>query len=217
MTGTPLLIVGAGGLAREVLAAVTAINTIAPRWTVSGFLDDNPARHGKTLDGVPVLGPLELAAAHTGAAIVICTGSPRDLHSRQRISERLALPEERYATIVHPAASVAEGTRLGPGSVFLAFVAVTAPQDIGAHVVVMPHTTITHDDLISDYVTIASRVALSGGVRVGEAAYLGSGALVREGLSIGTGALVGMGAVVLDDVPPSEVWVGAPARRLRPL
>jgi sugar O-acyltransferase (sialic acid O-acetyltransferase NeuD family) len=217
MTAGPLLLVGAGGLAREVLAAVRAINTVAARWAVLGFLDDNPARHGQSLDGVPVLGPLGLAAQHTDAAIVICTGSPRDLHSRRRISERLAMPEERYATIVHPAASVAQGTRLGRGSVFLAFVAVTAPQEIGRHVVVMPHTTITHDDRISDYVTFGSRVAVSGGVSIGEAAYLGSGALIREGLSIGPGALVGMGAVVLDDVPASEVWIGAPARRLRTL
>ena len=31
----------------------------------------------------------------------------------------------------------------------------------------------------------------------------------------GAWALAGMGAVVLDDVPPAEVWVGVPARRLR--
>jgi len=216
----PLLLVGASGLASEVLSAVDAANSVSAasaQWTVLGLLDDNPARHGEVVDGVPVLGPAELTAEHTDAAVVVCTGSTRDLDSRRRVVERLALPAERYASIVHPAASIAAGTRLGAGSVFLAFVAVTAPQEIGAHVVVMPHVTITHDDRIRDYATFASRVALAGRVSVGEAAYLGSGALVREGLSIGAGALVGMGAVVLDDVPPSEVWVGNPARRLRTL
>jgi len=213
----PLLLVGAGGLAREVLSAVNAANSVYAQWTVLGLLDDNPARHGEVVDGVPVLGPSELAAEHADAAVVVCTGSTRDLDSRRRVVERLALPADRYATIVHPAASIAAGTRLGAGSVFLAFVAVTAPQEIGAHVVVMPHVTITHDDRICDYATFASRVALAGRVSVGETAYLGSGALVREGLSIGAGALVGIGAVVLDDVPPSEVWVGNPARRLRTL
>lgn len=217
MTTRPLLFVGGGGLAREVLAAVNAVNSVAPQWTVLGFLDDNPARYGMHIDGVPVLGPTELVAQYEDATVVICTASTRDQASRKRITARLALPDERYATLVHPAASIAQGSELGAGSVFLAFVAVTAPQEIGAHVVVMPHTTITHDDQISDYVTFASRVALSGGVSVGETAYLGSGALVREGLSIGAGALIGMGAVVLDDVPPSEVWVGSPARHLRTL
>lgn len=211
----PLVLIGAGGLAREVLSAVAAANDIAPRWTVLGLCDDNPALHGHTVDGVAVLGPVKQAASYQDAAVVVCTASTRNQASRRHIVDRLGLPADRYATVVHPAASVAAGTQLGPGSVLLAFVAVTAPQQIGSHVVVMPHTTITHDDQIADYVTFASQVSLSGGVSVGQAAYLGSGALVREGVSIGAGALVGMGAVVLEDVPAGEVWVGNPARRLR--
>lgn len=212
MTPCPLLLVGAGGLAREVLATVRA----GSAWTVLGFLDDNPARHGQRLDGVPVLGPVELVASqYPDAAVVICTASTADQTSRRRIAGRLGLPPQRYATIVHPSASIAAGAELGAGSVFMAFVAVTAPQTIGAHVVAMPNTTITHDDRVGDYVTFASAATLSGGVSVGEAAYLGSGSLVREGLSIGAEALIGMGAVVLGDVPPGEVWVGSPARRLR--
>jgi sugar O-acyltransferase (sialic acid O-acetyltransferase NeuD family) len=211
----PLLIVGAGGLAREVLAVVRAINSVSARWTVVGYCDDNPALHGTLIEGVPVLGPIDVVHATPDAAVVVCTASTRNQASRQRITDRLGLTAERYATVVHPAAAIAQGTELGAGSVIMALVAVTAPQVVGAHVVVMPHTTITHDDRIADYVTFASRVSLSGGVTVGETVYLGSGALVREGVSIGAGALIGMGAVVLNDVPPGEVWVGNPARRLR--
>jgi acetyltransferase-like isoleucine patch superfamily enzyme len=80
--------------------------------------------------------------------------------------------------------------------------------------VIMPHVTITHDDVVHDHVTFAARVALAGSVTVGEAAYLGQGALVREGLTVGAGALVGMGSVVLRDVPPNEKWAGVPARPL---
>jgi sugar O-acyltransferase (sialic acid O-acetyltransferase NeuD family) len=212
-----LLLVGAGGLAREVLGAVHALNTVSPSFDVLGMLDDNPARHGEMIDGVPVLGGSDTVHEHPDAQVVICTASSRNQASRRTISARLGIENDRYATVVHPFASVARGVEIGHGSVLLAFVAVTAPQRIGAHVVVMPHVTITHDDQISDHVTFAARVALAGGVSVGEAAYLGSGALVREGLSVGEHSLVGMGAVVLEDVPPHEVWAGTPARRLRVL
>ena len=206
----PLLIVGAGGLARETLAAANSAGDFKPL----GYLDDNPALHGRTIDGLPVLGPIDAVAEHPDAQVVICTASTRNQASRRTIAERLRLPVARYATVVHPSAAIAAGTELGAGSVVLAFVAVTASQRIGAHVVIMPHVTITHDDRIADHVTFAAQVALAGSVSVGEAAYLGSGALVREGLSIGAGALVGMGSVVLRDVPPFEKWAGVPARRL---
>jgi sugar O-acyltransferase (sialic acid O-acetyltransferase NeuD family) len=215
VTARPLLILGAGGLSRETLSAVQAINSVSPQWTVLGFLDDDPALPGKIVQGMPVLGPLELVAEHPDADVVLCIASPRNLGLRKKIVARLGLPAERYATIVHPAASVAAGCEIGAGSVFLAGVVVTAPQVIGSHVCAMPHTVFTHDDEISDHALFATGVLIAGSVRVGEGAYLGAGCMVREGRTIGAGSLVGMGSVVLTDVPPGEVWVGNPARYLR--
>ena len=206
----PLLLVGAGGFARETAAAAA----VCPEWTVLGFCDDDPARHGTSVDGLPVLGPAEVVHDQPDTAVLLCTGSPRNFASRAALARRLALPPERYGVLVHPAAAVAPGTVLGPGTVLLAGAVVTSPQRVGAHVAVMPQVVLTHDDEVGDYVTLASRVALGGGVAVEPGAYLGAGALVREGLRIGAGALVGIGSVVLADVPAGEVWAGNPARPL---
>jgi sugar O-acyltransferase (sialic acid O-acetyltransferase NeuD family) len=207
----PLLLVGSGGFARESAAAAR----LRPDWIVLGFCDDDPARHGTVVDGLPVLGPAELVHEHPDAAVLLCVGSPRRPASRAALADRLELPAERYATLVHMAASVAPGVELGAGTILLAGVVVTSPQQVGVHVMVMPLTVLTHDDAVGDFVTLATRVALGGSVTVGRAAYLGAGSVVREDLTIGAGALVGMGSVVLHDVPPGEVWVGNPARRLR--
>ncbi|MFC5285848.1 NeuD/PglB/VioB family sugar acetyltransferase [Actinokineospora guangxiensis] len=205
-----LLLVGAGGLAREALAAARAAG--AP---VLGFLDDDPARHGEVVDGVRVLGGSELVHEHPDAGVLVCVASPVRPTARAKVVARLGLARERYATLVHPAASVAAGVELGEGSIVLAGVVVTAPQRVGAHVVAMPHVLLTHDDAVGDCVILAGRVALAGGVRVGESAYLGAGALVRQGVHIGQEAVIGMGAVVLTDVPAGETWAGVPAARLR--
>ena len=120
MTSRPLLLVGAGGLAREVLAAVTAGNSVRPEWNVLGFCDDDPAQHGRLIDGLPVLGPVDAVHEHPDAAVVICAANTRNHASRKLIGERLGLPAERYATVVHPTASIGAGTAIGAGSVFLA-------------------------------------------------------------------------------------------------
>lgn len=218
MTAAPggdLVVVGAGGFGRETVEAVRASTARGASWRLLGYLDDDPALQGRNLDGTPVLGGLEELWNLPNASVVVCTGRPDNYRSRPRIVTNLDLPTERYATIVHPTAAVSTSSRIGPGSVLLAFVALTAAVSIGSHVAVMPHVTLTHDNFIEDFATIASGVCLGGHVHIGKCAYVGAGALVREGRSVGACSLVGMGSVVLNDVPAQEVWAGVPARYLR--
>jgi len=72
----PLLIVGAGGFARETVEAIRAINAIEPTWRLLGLLDDDPGRHGNVVAGVPVIGPLELVHSEPRASVVLTTGRP---------------------------------------------------------------------------------------------------------------------------------------------
>jgi sugar O-acyltransferase (sialic acid O-acetyltransferase NeuD family) len=217
----PLVVIGSGGFARETAQLVRAHAACGPtgeRYELVGLLDDDPRRHGTSVDGLPVLGGSELAGEHAlrGAAVLACVGNPGAPASRARLVARLRLPDEAWATVVHPLAAVSPDSSVGVGSVLHAGVVLTAAVRLGRHAAVMPHVVLTHDDEVADAVTFGAGVRLAGGVRVGEAAYLGSGALVREGRRIGAGAVLGMGAVVVRDVPAGETWVGNPARPLSP-
>jgi sugar O-acyltransferase (sialic acid O-acetyltransferase NeuD family) len=211
-----LVIVGAGGFGRETAAAVEAVNRHRPTFRLLGFLDDDPALHSRPVGGTTVLGGLDrLDELSETTAVVVCLGTPRDISRRERAVDRLNLPAQRYATVVHPSAAVSPDCRLGPGCVILAHTTLTTAVVLGAHVAVMPQTVLTHDDVVEEFVTIASGVRLGGSVHVGRGAYLGAGALIRESVKVGAGALVGMGSVVLQDVPPGQTWVGSPARNIR--
>jgi sugar O-acyltransferase (sialic acid O-acetyltransferase NeuD family) len=200
-----LLLVGASGLAREVLAAgITG---------VAGILDDDHRLHGTDIDGVPILGPVASAAERDGQ-LLVCIGPSG---SRRAVVRRLrsdGVGDERYATFVGRSARVGSSSDIAPGSIVLDGVVITAHARLGRHVVVMPNAVITHDDVLGDYSTLASGVVLGGRVRVGEGAYLGMLASVRPGVSVGADAVIGMGTVVLDDIPPAQTWAGVPARQL---
>ena len=210
-----LLVIGAGGLGREIAEAVHAINERRSTWDLVGFLDDAPGLAGKAVGGVPVLGPVDAVADHPDARLVLAVGSYLNLFARPRLAAALGLADERYATVVHPAATLAASTQVGPGAVVLAGAVATADVEIGAHAVLMPHVLLTHDDRIGAHVTLAGGVRLAGAVAVEQGAFVGAGAVVREYLTVGSWSLVGMGAVVTGDVPSGEVWAGCPARYLR--
>jgi sugar O-acyltransferase (sialic acid O-acetyltransferase NeuD family) len=211
----PLVLVGSGGFGRETAELVRAVNAGAPRWELLGFLDDDPARQGTTISGTPVIGGLDRLGDLPAARVVVCTGHPGNFTSKKKIVERLELPPERYATLVHPAADVAPSCTLGEGTVVPAGVVLTADVRVGAHVGLMPQAVLTHDDVLEDFVIVGAGALLAGTVRVREGAYLGAGCRIRENVTIGPWALIGMGAVVTRDVPEGEVWAGVPAQFVR--
>ncbi|SDS49272.1 acetyltransferase [Microlunatus soli] len=201
-----VLLVGAGGLAREVIAVLREAGR-----DLLGVVDDRHSLLPPTLSGVPVLGGIDDVVHYPDAEVIICVGSGE---TRAAISERMSLAPGRYISVLDPSVRNPAGCPIGEGSILLAGVTLTADVEIGAHVVAMPHVTIPHDCVVDDFATFASGVALGGGVQVGRAAYLGMNAAVLPGRKIGAGATVGMGAVVLDDVPDGQTWAGVPARRL---
>lgn len=207
----PVVLLAAGGLAREVAASVGA----SSGQRITGVLDDNSALHGtEILPELPIIGSIELATELEDVQFVICAGSGA---ARRRIAERLlgwGIASNRFATVVHPTAAVSSSCSVAPGSVVLAHVTMTAAVTIGEHVVLMPGVVLTHDDVVADFATLCAGVVLGGSVAVESGAYLGMNSSVRQGLRVGRDATLGMGSVLVQNLPAEQTWVGVPATRL---
>jgi sugar O-acyltransferase (sialic acid O-acetyltransferase NeuD family) len=203
-----LLLIGASGLAREVLAVERRMQ----RFSRVRVLDDDESRWGDELDGEPIIGGLACAQEYVDHDILICAGHGR---ARRNIVERLAalgVEPDRYLTFVDPSVVIPDDCSVGRGSIVLAGTVITTSVELGRHVVVMPNVTLTHDDVVQDFATICAGVSLGGAVRIGEAAYVGMNASVRQGVAVGADATLGMGAALIDHLPFGETWVGIPAR-----
>ena len=205
-----VVLVAAGGLARETLAALRA----GGHDEQVVVLDDDAERWGGSLAGAPIVGGLEDVKRYDDHAVVVCAGRGSARRGLVHRLTELGVASDRYASVVHPLASVPDHCSVGAGSILLAGVVLTADVALGSHVVAMPHVTFTHDDVVDDYVTFAAGVSLGGGVHVASGAYLGMNAAVLQGVVIGADATLGMGAVLRTDVPPGETWAGVPARPL---
>jgi sugar O-acyltransferase (sialic acid O-acetyltransferase NeuD family) len=209
----PLIILGTGGSAYDVLDIVAAINAESPAWKLAGFLDDARPAGSQYLD-LPILGSLREAARFEGCWFVNVIGSDRSYRRRQDIVGSTGLGPDRFATLVHPQASVSPWARLGRG-VYVSFGASIGGGVVtGNHVSFSPACVIGHDSVLGDCALVAPAAIVSGFVRVGRSCYIGAGAMIRQRLQIEDNALIGMGAVVLRNVAAGATVVGNPARLL---
>jgi len=213
---TPLILFPFNGNTKEAVGVVRAANSASPVWSLMGFVDDDPAKHGLEFDGFPVLGNREEFSRHPEAMVLAAPGRPENFRNRPDIITGLSLAFERFASLVHPGVTCGPQTRIGRNCLVMAGVVLTANVTIGDHVVILPNTVVAHDTRIENYCLIGSGVCLSGSVTVRRGCYLGSGCRVIQEATIGEQALVGLGAVVIADVAPRSVVAGCPAKPLTP-
>lgn len=178
---------------------------------ITGILDDDEEKVGKTLFGAPVLSCLSDLHCYIGHQCIVAVG---DNVTRRRVYEQWKWRQFGWRPLVHPSAFVDESALVGNGSVVFAGATVQVDVSIGDHCIVNTQASIDHDCRIADFAHIAPGCHLAGNVTVGEGAFLGIGSIVTPGVSIGKGAVIGAGAVVIRDVPDGVTVVGVPARAL---
>jgi len=101
------LVLGAGEAARLLLAGIHRQG-----WTVLGLLDDDPAKHGARIAGVPVLGPLSTLAEHArrSGATQLIYAMPSARGARRREVFALAAATGLPLLTVPSAAELREGS-----------------------------------------------------------------------------------------------------------
>jgi len=211
---TPIVILGSGAHGIDILDSLLEQNRISQRYKPLGFLDDRPSQSQR--HGFPILGGLqEVSRFESDVLFVTAIGSVNSYRAKPDLISQLQIPPERWASVIHPSASLSPWAEIGRGCVILQQCTLSAGCRLGDQVVLLPGCRISHDTSVDDFNTLATGVILSGHVEVERNCYLGAGSLVRERLKLGEGCLVGMGSVVIRSVEPGQRVAGNPARPLK--
>ena len=207
-----LIIIGAGGSGRLVAETV---QEMPDEWNLLGYLDDNPAKQGKEINGVSVIGKTDAVSKYPAAYFMIKLGNPKNRFFKKEFTENLKIERERFATIIHPEARVSRYATVGQGTVIMPRATVQVNVKIGDHVTVNGHAYIGHDAQLGDHVAVATSAAVGGRVKIEEGAFIGINSSIREDIVVGQWSVIGINAAVVKNVPPHEIWAGVPAKSIR--
>jgi len=207
-----LVILGAGGFARETLDVVDAINAISLKWDVLGFIVNSEyGLPGTVVNNKPILGDFSWLQQRPEVYIVCGVGAPE---IRQRMILQLSR-SSRFATLIHPSAVLTRWMKIGDGTIITAGCILSNQITLGQHVHLNPDCTIGHDVVLENFVSLAPGVHVSGNVHVEEGSYIGTGANIIEKKAIGAWSIVGAGSTVVKNVPANTTVVGIPAQVIK--
>ncbi|MGE3710107.1 MAG: acetyltransferase [Hyphomicrobiaceae bacterium] len=210
-----LAIVGAGGLAREILEVVLDINCVTPTWDIVGFVVIGDYSAPEDLHNYPVFRALDSVAALSDLHLVIAVGNPA---SRHRVASRIPTGSVQWASLIHPRAWIGRHVEIGHGTVVCAGASITTDIRLGQHVLVDRSSTIGHDAVLDDFVTLNPGTCIAGRVHLETGVECGTGAILIPDVRVGAWSILGAGTVVTNSLPPNVTAVGSPARitKVRP-
>lgn len=206
-----LIIAGAGGFGREVLAWAEQADEFHRSWTIKGFIDDNPRALEGFAAGAPLIGSI---ADHVPAADEVFVCAMGSVAAKRRCIERLTSRGARFTTVTHRTAVIGHRVRIGVGVILCPYTVLSCDTALGDFVAINLHSSVAHDASLGDFSQVHCHVDITGYVRIGREVLIGSRATMLPSTQIGDGAIIGAGSVVVRDVPPGVTVFGNPAKVL---
>lgn len=206
-----LIIIGAGGLAREVHDLAYYVHGKEGDLKVKGFLSDSPSNIPSM--GYPsVLGKVAEYVPQNGDFFICAIGNVED---RKKTVQIIKSKGGKFMSLIHPTCVIAPSVKIGEGVAIKAFCVLASDVSIGDFTFLQSSVIMGHDVQIGDYCQLNSFSFLAGYAAVGDFCNINAGAKIIQNVKIGEGATVGMGSVVLRKVAPKTTVFGNPAKRLK--
>jgi len=203
-----LIIINAGAFGREIHTWAQQAIRAGAALKIKGFLDDRPELlRGFSYDA-PILASAEAYVPVPGDVFLCAVGVPE---IKRRYCSLMSDKGARFATLIHPTASVGHDVQIGEGSVLGPFTQLSCDIRLGRHVSFGTHSNTAHDTRIGDFAQVCGSCEINGRAVVEEGAFLGSHATVLPDATVGAWAFVGAGSVVLRRVAPGAKVFGNPA------
>lgn len=205
-----ILIIGAGGLGKEVADLIRYLN----QYEIEGFLDDDPGKKDTLVNQLPVLGTvLDLEKYCDTKHIVIAIANPG---VKKKIAKVAVNAGFRFPNLIHPSVVLGNNVTLGQGNIICAGVILSTESCLNDFITINPQCGIGHESTLCSYSTLYWGVHIGGNTIVNEACELGTHSCVLQGLHIAEKVVLGAGAVVVKSIDTCGTYVGIPAKKLEP-
>lgn len=204
-----MLIVGAGGFAKEVLESFRVRNEIENLV----FFDETITSNIKLFDLFNILtNENEVIQYFKNYDNRFTIGIGNPVLRNQMLNRFEKLGGQATATISHSAEIGSYNVIIGKACNVLQGAIISNNCKLGIGCIVYYNAIITHDCVIGDFVEISPAANILGKVKIGDYSRIGANSTILPKLNIGKNVTIAAGAIVTKDVPDNCMVAGVPAQ-----
>jgi len=209
-----IVIIGAGGLAREVKYVINDINKIKLTYNFIGYIISDLKKLGEYDSKDEVIGDFSWFKGKDNKLICVAIGigNPK---VRINISKLLInkFPYLEFPPIIHPSVKYDEHScEINQGVIICASTILTVNVIIKEFSFINLLCAVGHEAVIGKGTVINSLTQISGGVKLGEGVLIGANSIILQYIDIGDYSIVGAGACLTKSIPDNVVAFGVPAK-----
>lgn len=204
-----MLIIGAKGLAKEVLEIFHEKNELEKLYFYDDISSDVPS---KLYGQFPVMRNMAEVAELFKAdnRFTIGVGNPI---LRYELYNKFKYIGGELVSAISPLTQIGHyDTTIKAGCIIMAGTVITNNVKIGMACLINPNCTISHDTIIGDFLEVSPGVQITGNCLIGDFCNIGTNATILPKIRVGNNVTVGAGAVVTSNVSDGLTVVGIPAK-----
>ena len=207
-----LIIIGAGGLGRELLQWIKDSNIKDLVWNIKGFIDDNSNLLANIKCSHTIIGTVQDWIPTENEVFVCAIANPQ---IKENIVKKLKLKGANFTNVIHPSAIIGSENSIGEGLILYPFARITVNCTVGNFVTIQS-SAIGHDACVNDFSTISSNCLVTGNTVIGKRVFIGSNSTIIPNIIIEDDVYIGAGSVVIKNISSGLKVVGNPARIFTP-
>ncbi len=210
-----IIIIGAGGLAREIRWLIEEINEVNHQFEFIGCIVSDLNSLRETDSKELVLGDFSWFD-NLEEEIDVCIGIGNPKNRLEVVEILLKNKNLSFPNLFHPSVRFQVNTcSFGKGIIICANTVLTSNIHIDDFVLINLSCVVGHESKIGKGSVINSVAKISGGVKLGLGVLVGTGATILQYRNVGDYSTVGAGSCVTKSVPNNVVAFGLPAKVIR--
>lgn len=205
-----LLILGAGGMGKEIYYTARHSIGYGTEFEVKGFLDF-PNSEWDTSIYPPILGIEDVYEIQPDDVFTCSIG---DVHLKRKICEKMKARGAKFQTLIFHNAQIGDNVTIGEGCIIDPYARIGADVVLGENCLVQTFAIVGHDAVVGSYCRLDCRSLLVGGVIVEDNVTVHTNAVVNHKVRLEHDSIVAAMSFVIRKVKAGKTVCGNPAKVL---